>query len=84
MQIQDTSNIDLVGSWGGFMTGLILLATDLSPVFAVASFAVAIGFTLHKWIIFASIKRERSAIAALRGKYSNNGVLDKEKERSGK
>jgi len=84
MQIQDTSNVDLVGSWGGFMTGLILLATDLSPVFAVASFLVAIGFTLHKWIVFASIKRERSAIAALRGKYSNNGVLDKEKERTEK
>lgn len=84
MQIQDTSNLDVVGSWGGFMTGLILLATDLSPVFAVASFLVAIGFTLHKWIIFASIKRERSAIAALRGKFNNNGVLDKEKERAGK
>lgn len=57
MQIHDTSNVDLSLAWGGFMTGLILLTTDLSPIFAVISFAVAIGFTLHKWIAFGRDRR---------------------------
>ena len=55
----DTNNVDLVGTWGGFMTGLLLLATDLSPLFAVISFCVAIGFTLHKWIAFARDRRAK-------------------------
>ena len=60
MQIHDTtSHVDVSVAWGGFLAGLVLLATNLSPIFAVISFCVAIGFTLHKWIAFARDRRAK-------------------------
>ncbi len=79
MQIQDTNHVDVSVAWGGFIAGVILWATNLSPVFPCLSFLIAAGFTAHKWIVFASIKRERTAIATLRNLNGNNGVLEKEK-----